>query len=340
MTEPVFPRVPPECDAIGGYFGLELPPAADAVGLRGAMAFQSATSAWHALLAVGRPSAVHMPWYICDSMLEPLAHLGIPVRRYAQDDRFRPLPDVRLAEREWLLCVNLFGLNRQLEDEVRDRFGPENVVFDHAHALFAAPGLGIGTVASPRKFVGVPDGGLLWTGLPVFEPAEEDTGSADRGMFLLQRAGLGAEAGFSAFREADVSTNGQAPLAMSRLTRRMLGSISNAAVTERRRRNYGFLHEMLGSLNQLALPELGDQVPLCYPLLPARPVPRSALHKARIYVPGYWSHLLEDHLSVPDRERRWAAELLPLPVDQRLDIDQIDTFLVQPLRAFLRPAAR
>lgn len=93
-------------------FELALPPASGEYHTHG-LRLQSARNALLALLQHGRPTAVWMPWYICDSMLEPLLACGIPVKHYALDSQLGIAGDIPLAAGEWLLYVNYFGLCQQ-----------------------------------------------------------------------------------------------------------------------------------------------------------------------------------------------------------------------------------
>ncbi|HLL13125.1 MAG TPA: hypothetical protein VK570_18825 [Rubrivivax sp.] len=332
---PDFPCVPADRDAIGGYFGLEMPAVASPFDAGDAKAFQSARAAFLALLLAVRPSAVWMPWFICDSMLEPLSQAGVAVRRYALDDQFHPEAGLQLAAGECLLYVNYFGLCETVEAELRLRFRADRLIFDHAQALFAQRGPAMATLASPRKFIAAPDGGLLWTTRDVASPQTVDHGSVGRAAAMLQRAQHGAEAGYAAFQRAEASLSMQAPRAMSAVTRSMLAACDSQGNATARRHNFSQLHEALAPFNRLQLPALGRQVPLCYPLLPTRTLPREVLHRARVFVPTYWPELLEPQRAVPARERRWAATLLALPIDQRIDSATLQRHLLQPLLAYL-----
>jgi hypothetical protein len=246
---------------------------------------------------------------------------------------FRIVAPPRLGAGEVLLYVNHFGLCDAIERELEAAYPRECLVFDHAQALYAGPG-GAATIYSPRKFLGVADGGILATGDAVPAPVRVDPGSEGRLLARMLRTSRGAEAGFQAFREAEQSLDGQPPLTMSALTRRVLAAVDHDRVAEQRRRNFEFVHAALGKHNRLRLALLPGQVPLCYPLWPRRAVPRAALHRARVYVPTYWPELLEDPRT-PPAERGWAAEWLHLPIDQRYDTATLHTHVVAPIRALL-----
>jgi hypothetical protein len=116
-------------DAIGGYFELELPPGHGEL-YPNALRFQSARAAFFALLQAGRPQRIWMPWYNCETMLEPPAMAGIPVHRYRIDEQLGIGDDIEPGENDWLLYVNYHGLCDSRIDRVLARFPRERVVVD------------------------------------------------------------------------------------------------------------------------------------------------------------------------------------------------------------------
>ena len=329
-------RLPDSLDAIGGYFALEPGRGAAVEHLAGAAAFQSARAAFLALLESGRPACVHLPWFLCDSMREPLRQAGVSSRSYAIDGEFRPAPSLALERDEWLLVVNYFGLCDGVVADLRARHPPEQIVVDNAQAFFAAPTRCRASLYSPRKFFGVPDGGFLHA--PGIEPRDyrRDTASSTRMAHLFKRLELGAEAGYADYVAAEASLSGQPPLRMSRLSEQLLAGADHAEVARLRRRNFALLDEHLAAHNELRWTLGAAQVPLCYPFLTARPGLRAELRDARIYVAQYWRELGDPDRAVPARERRLAADLLPLPVDQRYSAETLMRHLVEPLLATLK----
>ncbi|MEK6292894.1 MAG: hypothetical protein V4793_16185 [Paraburkholderia tropica] len=309
-------------EAIGGYFELELPPA------RGEFhhdvrRFQSARTAFLAALQASRPPAVWVPWFLCDAMLEPFAMTGIPVRRYAIDDRFFPA-DAAPAPGEWLLYVNYFGLcDRQVEETLK-RFGRDRVVVDNSQAFFSPHRDSMATLYSPRKFFGVPDGGYLATRLPMSDPPPKDTASATRCLHLLRRVDASPEPAYADFTAAEASLHGLAPCTMSALTQRLLSTIDYDGLRARRAGNFAWLHGELGRYNRFQFTAAIDVAPLCYPLQldAARAISlRSALREARIYTPIYWPNVRDD-ASAPAFERSLPDTLVPLPCDHRVTHQQ------------------
>lgn len=315
-----------KADAIGGYLELELPRNGTEFH-RDAQRFQSSRAALLALLRSCRPAAIWMPWYICDSMIEPVAMAGIPVKRYEIDERLR-VKSAALADHEWLLYVNYFGICSDGVDDVLSRFPQDRVVIDNAQAFFAAPRDCAANVYSPRKFVGVPDGGYLITNRAVPEPTDTDHGSLQRFSHLLQRIDGGAEAGYADYAAAEENLKRQEPARMSALTRSILGSIDYADVRTKRVANFKRLHEKLGHRNTFPITPGDGDVPLCYPYSAYSPATGSGdLHASliaqRIYTPRYWPDVAADK-STPEFEAQLARTTLFLPCDQRLSSTQLD----------------
>ncbi|MDR8397788.1 MULTISPECIES: hypothetical protein [Paraburkholderia] len=306
--------------AIGGYFELELP-RVEAPLHGDALRFQSSRAAFLALLRAKRPAAVWMPWYICDAMIEPLRMTGTPVKRYRLDADLR-VQSADIGDDEWLLYVNYFDLCARQVDDVLSRFPRERVLIDNAQAFFAQPADCLATLYSPRKFLGVPDGGYLVTRQPIDMPEAIDDASLLRCGHLLTRLAKDAEAGYAGYAAAEEGLKYQEPLQMSRLTERLLASIDYADVRARRIENFAFLHEKLQRYNRFTFRHDEHAVPLCYPFFDAPTGARETLRAQRIYTPTYWPDVA-DAEGAPDFERNLPASTLCLPCDQRLTRDDL-----------------
>ncbi|MFM0628426.1 hypothetical protein [Paraburkholderia xenovorans] len=307
--------IPREPRAIGGYFELELPRSEVALH-DDALRFQSSRAAFLALLRAMRPTAVWMPWYICDAMIEPLRMTGTPVKHYRLDAELRA-QSVDVAHGEWFVYVNYFGLCAQQVDDVLSRFPRERVVIDNAQALFAQPADCLATLYSPRKFLGVPDGGYLVTQQPIAMPEATDEASLLRCGHLLTRLAKDAEAGYADYAAAEESLKHQEPLRMSTLTQRLLASVDYESVRARRAENFAFLHGKLQRYNRFTVRYDEHTVPLCYPLFGAPTGVREALRAQRIYTPTYWPDVAAAE-GAPAFERSLPGSTLCLPCDQRL----------------------
>jgi hypothetical protein len=306
--------------AIGGYFELDVPPVRG-FPLPNAYRFQSARAAFSALLVAGEPDRVWVPRYICDAMLSPLRNRGIDHIFYSICDNFEVEGDIELGEGDWLLYVNYFGICHDQEQRMLDRFGASRVILDRSQAFFAHKVECLAAIYSPRKFFGIPDGGLLSTQLQIHQTYVQDRASADRTRHLLIRLADGPEAGYAEFRRAEQQLDDCEPRQMSSLTNRLLAAIDFDSARRIRTDNFRFLHDRLRFLNSLSITPNWPSGPLSYPFLsPAKA--RDDLTQNRVYVARYWEEVLQ-RPGLNDFERSMVTHCLPLPCDQRYGRDDM-----------------
>ncbi|SQB29438.1 Uncharacterised protein [Citrobacter koseri] len=82
---------------------------------------------------------------------------------------------------------------------------------------------------------------------------------------LLIRLAQGAEAGYTAYRQAEQTLEELPGEGMSMLTHRLLAGIDYQACEQRRLENYQYLYQRLACINALNLPARPECGPLCYP---------------------------------------------------------------------------
>ena len=313
---------------IGGYFELEIPAAACLY--PNALKFQSARAAFHSLLDAGRPSRVWMPKYICDAMLAPLSSVGIEFVFYDLDRRLGVAESVVLEPQDWLLYVNYFGVCTGREEQLLKRFNPAQLVLDHSQAFFVPPPKCLATIYSPRKFFGLPDGGLLITSVPIKEPGEMDSSSVARCSHLLKRLDSSPEAGYSDFKAAEESLWDTTPLRMSNLSERLFSCVDHELIKQRRNTNFHFLHQELQHLNNFDVDLSQVDGPLCYPFLTNSPDLREQLIAERIFISTYWPEV-KNRAGGKSTECLMISNCLPLPCDQRYsssDLIRIINFIM------------
>jgi hypothetical protein len=301
-------------EVIGGYFGLELNCNQNYLDEWG-IAYQSARAALYAMLNHNKCQRIWLPKYICNSIIPAIEALGIEILRYDIDMTFRIKSEITLKVHDIVLYVNYFGICDAQEIELMSIFPTEKIIFDHSQAFFSKPKSVLATIYSPRKFLGVPDGGFLNTNEKISEQYQVDTGSVERAKHLLTRINDGAEAGYKDFKDADESLSDFIPMSMSNLTNRMLSAIDLVNVSKIRIDNFYYLHEKLGVLNELFIPQLSG-APLCYPLLIKSNKLRDILIRNKIFIAKYWADALDSVDNASD-EYTLINDILAIPCDQR-----------------------
>ena len=311
-------------EEMGGYFGLELPDHGDA--FPDAIKFQSGRAALRAVIECAGIKKVIIPAYTCDSVIHAVVDSGGKVDTYFLDDSMYPqnIPS-KLPPNHAFLYVNYFGLCQRNVDRLLKKIPSQQLIIDNCQALFALSQNALATIYSPRKYLGVPDGGFLVTSsLDINDNISEDTGSIERMRHLLLRMAYKADSGYVHYQKSENSFVNTAPLRMSRLAKRILNSIDMMAVKQKRRENFLILATRLDKFNQYSW-ELNDiAVPLCYPLIIGRNVEelKRILAKKRIYIPTYWpdaqTRILPDGI-----EYRLINRCLAVPCDQRYSPSQM-----------------
>jgi hypothetical protein len=310
---------------IGGYFELDLPCFPDL--LPDAMHFQSGRAAIRAVIENAGINKIWLPSYVCNSVIHAVTDSGATMEFYALDETLSPhgLP-YDLPQHGAILYIDYFGLCRNNVDRLLAEYPGEQLIIDNSQALFASHREVLATVYSPRKFAGIPDGGLLRTlatHRPA-EPTEEDTGSIERMRSLLLRVAYPAREGYADFQKIGVSLKNTQPLRMSRLTQRLLKSIQWEQVAQRRRENFLELARKLDAVNDIQW-QLGEHdVPMCYPLMKRNHdigKIRSTLADRDVFVPVYWQDAVP-RIQQGTIEATLINQTLFLPIDQRMGVHQ------------------
>lgn len=325
---------------IGGFFGLERPgPGAPATDLlthwqaSAAPAWVNATSALAALVAALRPQRVWLPGYLCTELV---AAVPPPARRFfaLRDDLE---PDIaalegRLAPGDLLLAVNMFGRAPGADWRGFVAAHPGvSFVEDCAQALdTGAPAWGDWRLYSPRKLVGVPEGGILVAVsgraramAPQVHPdmglrADDGPGCRARLAPLLARqAAPHDNAAWPGLHRAAEASHRIGPAPISGFARDLLTRLDPAPMSAARKRNYAHLSRLLGdhALRPEAAPEFAAsgfavQVPAA-----RRAAVLAQLHGAGIFAAVHWRAIPAPAAFGADHAR--AAGLISLPCDHR-----------------------
>lgn len=309
-------------DAIGGYFELELRKGEHFH--KQALRFNSARNCFEYILLTRKYTKIYIPFYTCEVMLQPLQKYGICYDFYSINEQLELKELPKLHSKEALLYTNYYGLKQSYVEFLAGIYGNQLIV-DNAQAFFAPRIDGVDTFYSPRKFFGVPDGGYLYTDAILQQDFIVDE-SYHRMQHLLLRIEGGAEKGYSLFRNADESLDNQPIRKMSLLTERILQNVDYSYASKRRKENYSFFKQTLSQSNKLAIKEDDSSIPMIYPYLTEDVTLRKRLIQNKIFVATYWPNVLE-WCKPGDIEYGLATNIIPLPIDQRYGLKDMDKIL-------------
>lgn len=261
---------------------------------------------------------IWIPYFLGDTIYKLCRKKDIKYSFYHIDKNWLPV-NVKLQPDEYIYIVNYYG---QLDEAailtLKTKYG--NIIVDNTQAYFNAPLEGIDTLYSCRKYFGVPDGGVLFTDARLDCDIEQEI-SYDRMNFLLGRYEKTASEFYPEYVTNNDYFDTQPMKRMSKVTKNLLRGIDYEFVKQRRTENFKYLHGRLGKINQLKLKIPGGA--FAYPLMLENAGEiRKQLIKQKIYIPVLWPNVLDECAS-DSWEHKLASDVLPLPVDQRYDLDDM-----------------
>lgn len=300
---------------IGGYFELELGRLESRHS--GAIHLNSGRNCLRYLVRAHQIEEIFAPAYTCPVIWDALRDEGCKICLYDINEDFLPKQPVR--QDAWLLYTNYFGICNQQVVELRRQY--PHIIVDQSQAFYAPPTENC--FYSPRKFFGLPDGGLLYTQKRLAAELAQGR-SSQRMSHLLQRIEDGASASYSEFRRNDASLDHEPVMQMSKLTYELLQGIHYEYALERRTSNFLYLHRALKAANEIPIHLDEFAVPMVYPYLNSSygGAAKERLIAQKIYVATYWLGQRD-----PARGERLMRDMLALPIDQRYSTVEMDRIL-------------
>ena len=303
---------------IGGYF--ELDQMINKPYYNNLIELNTGRNALLYLVKARRINKVFLPYFLCNSVSDVLNRQMINYEYYHIKKDFMPVFDRILKKNEFIYIVNFYG---QITDDIvvqfKNKYG--NIILDNTQSFFQKPIVGIDTIYSCRKYFGLPDGAYLSTDADFNEKIEEDQ-SASRMKHILGRFEGQASEYYSEFKKNDESFKELPVKRMSRLTRNLLGAIDYQKIIESRNKNFKTLNDNFKQTNILDI-----KIPygaFAYPYYVANGIEiRKKLTEKNIYVSTLWPNVLKNNSQI-SIEFDYAANILPLPCDQRYGIEDME----------------
>lgn len=303
----------------GGFLPLELNPGNEYFSVEPGrlMRFNSVKASLAYLFELIGCSHIYIPYYYCPSTTEAIKKVVPTVSFYHVSENLEPL-NVPDEEGIAVLLVDYFGVRNEETIRWAHKFCHANVILDRAHDFFTDPLLekNIYNIYSAKKFFGIPDGSyLISNDLLPFVEAETD--SYEYADYLLLTYEQGTNAAYKRKKEADqkIAENYGG---MSKLSRGLLQNVDYKRVRASRESNYKVLHELLGYMNELKLPEMTAAYQ--YPLLISNigAIIKKQLVADRIFVSTLWTgnELMQNGNGF---ELNMSENCIFLPMDQRYD---------------------
>lgn len=313
---------------IGGY--LELERFSWPMLHEGAVALNCGRNALAYVLRARGIQKIRIPAFCCDTVMAACRKEKVSAAYYAITEDWLP-EEQTLAPDEWLYVVNFYG---QLSNETLGALVRKytRVIIDHAQAYFQMPLPGVDTLYTCRKFFGVADGAFLYTDCKLNDTLALDE-SFDRMQFVLGRFERSASEFYALAAANNEFFENEPVKRMSKLTENLLHAVDYEAVKQRRTENFAVLHQAFGAINPLRLtvPEGAFMYPLH---LKNGAAVRKVLQGQKIFIPTLWPDVF-DICEETAREYDLAKNILPLPCDQRYDVNDMN-FMMEEIKKCLK----
>ncbi len=304
---------------IGGFFSLELNTGRELHA--NAIRLNAGRYALEYILKARKYCKVYIPYYICDSVLEPFKRLGISYEFYHINEQLEPAIKLTPKDNEAVLYVNYFGLKNRYADTFC--YAYHNTILDQTQAFYSGQGnkyddrrIKCDTFYSCRKYFGVPDGAYLYTNCLLDEELPQDE-SFERMTFLTKRVDRSAQEGYADFQANDKVLCGVGLKCMSKLTEAMMQGIDYSAKSNKRIHNFHVLDKALRETNRFKWEMDYGTVPLVYPYYVENGARlRWTLIENQVFCARYWPNVLE-WCKANDLEYKLAENLVCIPIDQR-----------------------
>ena len=314
---------------IGGYFSLETN---DGWGYHNeALRLNSGRYALEYILKARRYRKIYLPYYICDSVLQPIKRQGVEYEFYHINEKLEPADNIQSKDDEAVLYVNYFGLKNNISETFCYRF--KNTILDHTQAFYSEKGnkyddskVQCDTFYSCRKYFGVPDGAYLYTNCLLDEELPLDE-SYERMTFLTKRIDKSPQEAYEDFHANDKLLATVGLRRMSRLTESIMQGIDFSDKANKRIRNFHYLDKVLRETNRFKWAMNYGTIPMVYPYYVENGAKlRQHLIDNQIFCARYWPNVL-DWCKPGDLEYQLAENLVCIPIDQRYGEKEMEYIL-------------
>ena len=298
-----------------------------------------------ALIISLKPSNIYLPWYTCQSVVDSVLKYipTLDLHRYHIDNSLLPVLDwVNISADSLVIVNNYFGLF--LSPLQVNKFSKNSSCFiciDNTHSF------GLGTqypnvmcFSSPRKFLPVTDGGILYGAQKYLSPSmlnslNQDS-SLDRISWLFRPIQYGSRnLSYRDYLELRHQLQSLPLSKMSIITRHLLSSIDVRLTIANRLTVFNSLRDTFCWPSFLPQPLLHENFsPIGFPLeVRSAPEAKKLLAQHHIYSIQYWPHISEPtrtYVSTyfSEIEHTCSTNLLFLPINSHFDPHLVNDIVV------------
>lgn len=296
---------------IGGFFELELPQNKYSYHTD-ALALTNGRACVNLFLNSTKPKRVYVPSYTCDALFEPMIINKIEYIFYDIDINLKIVSLPVLAENEYIIYINYFGLKRKYTKELHQLYN-DKLLVDNTHDFFSKEYKNNWSFTSTRKYFGVPDGAYLYSPQAFTDKFERNTNISLNHLF--NRLTGNQHLAYAQYVEYEKSLNSEIKQ-ISEYSEKILSAVNYNEIKKRRQNNFKYLHDKLQKFNMINWTLNDDDVPFCYPFLPKVKIEKSYFYEKNIFIPSLWQDPISRSNAI-NINTLFAETMLPFPIDHR-----------------------
>lgn len=306
----------------GGYLPIELNRGKEYYCGSNVMTFNCARNAIKYIVEKKGFNKIYIPFYMCESVRNRLSDKDIEISYYHINVSMKPEIDT-IEDYAVIMIPDYFGIVKHNKETIKQY---KHIIFDNTQAFFEEPVEGeyIYNVYSCRKFFGVCDGAYLVG--PNIKKENLEPYKPEYARYMLDSITYGTNEIYKMSLKNEELLEERKILGMSKLSHKILEGIDYNNIKKRRRNNFQYVHKQLASSNELSINLEEGCVPMVYPYLIENEKLRAKLLESQIYVPQWWKYILKEE-GANDFERYLCRYLIPLPIDQRYNIREMECIL-------------
>lgn len=319
---------------IGGYFTLELCRKDDFLHKGGHFVNSGRHAIEYVLKTIARIDCLYIPSYTCRVVNLTIEKLGIKYEKYEVNKNFHLTHPIVLGKYDYILYTNYFGIMDSYVLELAELYR-DKLIVDNAQALFAKPIECVRTAYSPRKFIGVADGGIAFSETELIGEITETDISVERSEYLLSRFDYPSAKAYAASKNSNKTIECESLKWMSNLTKSVYQSVDFDHVKLSRRRNYLQLHNALSKINGILLPSMDSfECPMVYPFYTKDEKLLKYLIDKGVFVAVYWSFVIQS-CQEDTAAYDLAKHIVALPIDQRYGETEMN-YIIDCVKKYMR----
>ena len=270
---------------------------------------------------------IWLPIYNCPLVEKRILDVSdVKIIWYNLSEDFLPQIDFgELCKGDVVLWINYYGIMpEETIDEVANiqKKTLAKIIIDNIPAYFSKPRMDVLNIYSCRKFLGVPDGGhvignaVMYEELPVYQTSENF-------LYLLKAIESGSNSAYPDYQLSEKRFfRSKEIYGMPILTKKILELVDYKNIISVRNKNFQKLESRLRKYNRLKI-NMETDTPSVYPFLTDDTGLRGRLLDNNIYISQFWKHVLSNEKANPF-EKNLAEYLIPLPIDQRYSLSDMD----------------